>query len=76
MYANGEIKYYKDFTDYKGSIIIGASSKVRKTAKSTIAVNCERKGKEYILMQPDNGTIKYSVEQYKGHVFAIDEWIN
>lgn len=50
LYQNGELMYYKDITDFKGSIKVGPNSKVRKTAKTTISMTCERKGKEYILM--------------------------
>lgn len=42
--------YYKDMTDFKGSIKLGPTSKLRKTAKTTMLLTCERKGKEYILM--------------------------
>lgn len=55
LYQNGELMYYKDMTDFKGSIKIGPNSKVRKTAKTTISMTCERKGKEYVLMQPESG---------------------
>ena len=43
LYRYGEIKYYKDMKDYKGSITINAQTKVVKVAKTTIKVFCARK---------------------------------
>lgn len=54
LYHYGELKYYKDMKDYKGSITLSANSKITKVAKTTIKVRCERKDKDYILMQPDS----------------------
>ena len=53
LHNNGELKYYADKRDFKGSIQLGPSSKVRKTAKTTITLTCEKKKKEYVLIQPD-----------------------
>jgi|DEB0MinimDraft_12_1074336.scaffolds.fasta_scaffold29481_2 hypothetical protein len=54
LYRYGELKYYKDMKEYKGSITLGPNTKVSKIAKTTIKVFCEKKKKEYILMQPDS----------------------
>jgi hypothetical protein len=48
------MKYYKDITEYKGSITMGPDTKVSKIAKTTIKVYCEKKKKDYILLQPDS----------------------
>ena len=66
--------YYKDITDFKGSIKVGPNSKVRKTAKTTISLTCERKGKEYIIMQPESNQINMVKEKQIGHISNIDEW--
>jgi len=66
--------YYKDITDFKGSIKVGPNSKVRKTAKTTISMTCERKGKEYILMQPESSQVNMVKEKQIGHISNIDEW--
>ena len=42
--------YYKDMTDFKGSIKLGVNSKVRKTDKKTVCLSCERKNKEYVIL--------------------------
>ena len=54
LYQYGELKYYKDMKDYKGSITLSGGSKVVKVAKTTIKVYCTRKEKEYTLIQPDS----------------------
>ena len=41
--------YYKDVSEYKGTIQIGVNSKPRKTDKKTILLTCENKQKEYKL---------------------------
>jgi hypothetical protein len=48
------MKYYKDMKDYKGSITLGPKTKVMKIAKTTIKLMCDKKKKEYILIQPDS----------------------
>ena len=75
LYQNGELMYYKDITDFKGSIKVGPNSKVRKTAKTTISMTCERKGKEYILMQPEANQVNMVKEKQIGHISNIDEWV-
>ena len=50
LHSNGELKYYADKTEFKVAISIGPSSKIRKTAKTTVTLTCEAKKKEYILM--------------------------
>ena len=62
-------------TDFKGSIKLGPSSKVRKTAKTTITLTCDRKGKEYVLMQPESGQINLIKEKEIGHISFIDDWV-
>lgn len=43
LYTNGEIKYYKDMKEFKGSITVGGGSKVRKTGRTTMNVFCIKK---------------------------------
>ena len=50
LHANGELKYYAEKREFKGAIVMGPNSKVRKTAKTTITLTCESKKKEYVLM--------------------------
>lgn len=50
LHTNGELKYYAEKRELKGSIMIGPNSKVRKTAKTTITLTCESKKKEYVLI--------------------------
>ena len=54
LFGNGELKYYQDMKDFKGCIMLGGSSKIRKTKKTTINLYCEKKKKEYTLQQPDS----------------------
>lgn len=74
LYQSGELMYYKDMTEFKGSIKVGPTSKVRKTDKKTVCMTCERKGKEYILMQPDNSQVNLIKEKEIGHMSFIDDW--
>ena len=34
LYPSGELKYYKDVTNYKGSIMLGPESNIRKTGRN------------------------------------------
>jgi hypothetical protein len=44
------MKYFtKDF-DSKGSILIGSDTKIRKSARTTLTIYCEKKKRDYILM--------------------------
>lgn len=43
LYRYGELKYYKDIKDYKGSITMSHATKVIKVAKTTIKVFCSKK---------------------------------
>ena len=67
--------YYKDMTDFKGSIKLGPTSKVRKTAKTTVSLTCERKNKEYTIMQPENSQVNLIKEKEVGHISFIDDWV-
>ena len=50
LYLSGEIKYFtKDF-DSKGSIVLGPDTKIRKSARTTLTIYCEKKKRDYILM--------------------------
>ena len=75
LYQSGELMYYKDMTDFKGSIKVGPTSKVRKTAKTTVSLTCERKGKEYVLMQPEASQVNLIKEKEIGHMSYIDDWV-
>jgi len=75
LYQSGELMYYKDMTDFKGSIKIGPTSKVRKTAKTTVSLTCERKNKEYTIMQPENSQVNLIKEKEIGHMSFIDDWV-
>lgn len=67
--------YYKDMTDFKGSIKLGVTSKVRKTAKTTVSLTCERKNKEYIILQPESSQVNLVKEKEAGYISYIDEWV-
>lgn len=75
LYKTGELKYYKDMKEYKGSIMLRADSKITKVAKTTIKVYCVKKEKEYMLIQPDSSQISFAEEQKKGYVSFIDKWV-
>jgi hypothetical protein len=49
LYSNGELKYYQDMKDFKGCIMLGPNSKIRKTKKTTVVLYCQKKNKEYTL---------------------------
>jgi hypothetical protein len=75
MYRYGELKYYKDLKDYKGSITLGPESKIIKTAKTTVKIFCEKKQKDYVLMQPESGQVSFTDEKKKGYHSFIDDWV-
>ena len=50
LYSDGELKYYKDITEYKGSIKLEPSSKIIKEGKSTLLIDCMVKKKQYVLL--------------------------
>lgn len=74
LYSDGEIKYYKDEKEYKGTITIGPSSKIIKEGKSTLLIDCIVKKKQYTIMQPDSTQISFRDEKAKGYSFMIDDW--
>jgi len=43
LYNTGELKYYKDMKDYKGSITLDGTSKIFKVAKTTLEIFCIKK---------------------------------
>uniref|UniRef100_A0A7S3CM07 Uncharacterized protein n=1 Tax=Strombidium rassoulzadegani TaxID=1082188 RepID=A0A7S3CM07_9SPIT len=75
LYSNGQLKYYQDMKDFKGCIVLGPESKIRKTKKTTICLVCQRKNKEYTLIQPDSSQISFAQERAKGYVSMIDDWL-
>lgn len=40
LYSHGEIKYYKDEIEPKGTIVLGPNSYIRKTARNEITLYC------------------------------------
>lgn len=50
--GTGELKYYKNRTEYKGTITITADTKVRKSARTSIVIYDDVKSKDYTLLQP------------------------
>ena len=50
LYESGDLMYYKDKSEYKGTIKIGPKSKPRKAKKTELIMTCENKGKEYSLI--------------------------
>ena len=51
LYKNGELRYYKDLNDHKGTIILGKTSNLRKTGRTEITFFSEgNKAKEYKLL--------------------------
>ena len=49
--------------------------KFRKTGKKEITFHDDRKKKDYVFIQPENGTIKIAEEKAKGHKHEIDDWL-
>ena len=50
LYKFGELKYFTKDYHYKGSIPLGPDSTVRKSARTTLTIYCEKKKREYILI--------------------------
>ena len=75
LYNNGEIKYYKDMKDYKGSIQLGQGSQVRKTGRTTVNIFCIKKQKEYVLIQPDSNTVNFAKEKEMDRHSNVDDWV-
>ena len=48
---------------------------MRKTGKKEITFHDDRKNKQYVLVQPENGTIKIAEEKNKGHKHEVDDWL-
>ena len=66
--------FTKDF-DSKGSIMIGPDTKIRRSARTTLTIYCEKKKRDYILMQPQSKDINYADEKRLGNCVYIDDWI-
>ena len=49
LFSDGELKYYKDLSEFKGVIQIGPATKVQKEGKASILISSEEKKKTYIL---------------------------
>ena len=75
LYGNGEMKYYKDMKDYKGNITLGPDTMVRKTAKTTVTIHCEKRKKDFVLIQPDSSQVSFAEEKKLNHCVFIDDWI-
>lgn len=51
LYKTGQLKYFKDITDHKGTILIGKTSNLRKTGRNEITfLSLGKKDKEYVLV--------------------------
>lgn len=59
LYKYGELKYFTKDYDYKGSITLGPNSKIRKSARTTLSIFCEKKKRDYIIMQPESGQVNF-----------------
>ena len=69
LYPSGELKYYKDITDKRGSIMLGPESNIRKTGRSQLTMFCTNKKKEYIILQAEPNQINYQAERFRGRCF-------
>ena len=58
--GNGEIKYYKNETLHRGTVILESSSRVVKTSKSS-----------FQIVQPQRTWYLYTIENH-----TIDKWID
>lgn len=67
--------YYKDMNEKKGQIKLGTDSKVRKTGRTNMSLWCQRKNKEYLLIQPDSSYVNLANEKELGHTISIDDWV-
>lgn len=59
LYKYGELKYFTKDYDYKGSITLGPNSKIRKSARTTLSIHCEKKKRDYTIMQPESGQVNF-----------------
>ena len=55
--------YYKDKSEYKGTIKLGLSSKPRKAGRKELCMTCENKNKEYALVAPDTAPAEIAKEK-------------
>ena len=62
-------------TELKGTIQIGPNMNVRKTGKKEITFHDDRKNKQYVLVQPENGQIKIAQDKAKGYKHEVDDWL-
>jgi hypothetical protein len=69
------MKYFTNNFDSKGSILLTHDTKIRKSARTTITIQCEKKKRDYILMQPESKDINYAEEKKLGNCVYIDDWI-
>ena len=63
MYESGDLMYYKDKSEYKGTIKLGLSSKPRKAGRKELCMTCENKNKEYALVAPDTAPAEIAKEK-------------
>jgi hypothetical protein len=69
------MKYFTKDYDSKGIISIGAYTKIRKSARTTLSIYDEKKKRDFILMQPESKDINYAEEKKLGNCVYIDDWI-
>lgn len=55
--------------------MLGPDTKIRKSARTTLTIYCEKKKRDYILMQPESKDINYAEEKRLGNCVYIDDWI-
>ena len=78
LYANGEMKYYKD-SEYKGSITLLKDSEVTMPLKNTLKVVDKGKkgGKEYELIIPDKPVkdeTPHTIDDWVKHMKEVIQW--
>jgi hypothetical protein len=76
------MKYYKDFTKYKGKIILNKETKVVKTGRNQIEILSP--SKSYTLLEPDHrrqsqqmttGFGHEDLSHYEYHTVSLDDWL-
>lgn len=83
LYANGELKYYKDIRKYKGKITLAKNTNVVKTGKNQMEIPLNNKS--YILLELDHkdkmdpANADPDGEESKDHMMftnELDRWIS
>jgi hypothetical protein len=72
LYANGQIKYFKD-AEMKGCMELTKDARARKLNKYEVEVTLPKKDKTYTLMQHDLTKVPMKTEKFS---CLLDDWVD